>query len=244
MKSNGIMDMNSEKELCVEIAGGKPGVSGAFLDAVYDAEEKKYFAPVNQDLGVEKLHSVGFTGEGISIAILDSGLLTHHPSFSKRIVESVDFTDTGQEDQNGHGTVVALLAMTTAPGASLYNVKVLNNEGYGSKKALIKGIQWAASRKVNIINISAGIYPKKWGFLDCEGTCNVCRAAEVAAEQGVQVIAAAGNTPGITMCPGTSPFVIAVEAYDMETLIRVPSSGNGIISAPVGKYLMREVESE
>ena len=123
--------------------------------------------------------------------------------FYKTLVESVDFTGTDLEDHNGHGTQVALLLLGAAPGTHLYSAKVLDNTGNGTPKALIEGIRWATSKKVTIINISAGIYGKKWGLLDCQGDCDVCQAAEEAGKAGIYVACAAGNIPNMTCCPAT-----------------------------------------
>lgn len=237
-------------EKIVEIAGGKPGLSGAYLRNVYDVDAGIYYALVPSNHAfqedVEGIHLRGFTGSGQSIAILDTGLLTHHPDLSKRLVESIDFTNTDTEDRNGHGTIVALLATWTSPDASLYNVKVLDDSGLGTKEALIEGIQWAISRKPTVINISAGICVKKWLFWDCKGDCDVCQAANEAVEKGIVVVAAAGNQPNTTYCPGTSGVkggaVMAVEAFDMETLSHASYSGVGNIGAPAGGYFLRKVE--
>jgi subtilisin family serine protease len=234
----------------VEIVGGDAGTSAAYLSKVYDSELNKYYFPVPSNADFQEqlnsIHDKGFTGSGKSIAILDTGLLSHHPSLSNRIIESVDFTDSDYEDQNGHGTLVALLSVWASPNVSLYNVKVLDNEGYGTENALLKGIQWAMSKRPTIINISAGINSKKWWFWECKGTCKVCQAANEAVVQGIVVVVAAGNDPGITLCPATAGVkgessVIAIEAFNMDLLSRAPYSGTGNVGAPSGEYILHEV---
>lgn len=236
----------------VEILGGIPGKKGAYLNWLHDPTTGKYFAPTLPEHpsfeGVRKMHESGHTGSGVKVAVIDTGLMLDHPWIKRSIENSKDFTGEGIEDLNGHGTMVALILLATSPDASLFNVKVMDSEGRGSEENLIKGIQWAVKEGAKIINLSGGVYWKKWGIWDCKGDCKICRAAEDAAKAGVLVVAAAGNEPGKTYCPAKVGLlkkdvgVMGVAAYDFETGIIAPYSGVGNIAAPVGGYRLVPVE--
>lgn len=98
-------------------------------------------------------------GEGIKIAILDTGIDPDHPSLKSNIKASRDFTGgDSTKDENGHGTMVSGIiaasdstgAMTgVAPGSQLYIGKVLKNLTGGNKDHLIDGIKWAMGKQVD-----------------------------------------------------------------------------------------------
>jgi subtilisin family serine protease len=147
----------------------------------------------------------GFTGKGIKIAVLDTGIDSNHEMLQGKIVLEEDFSGTGNpSDVFGHGTHVAgIIAGTTsnggtyngiAPDALLLNGKVLNDFGVGSSSTVIAGINWAVNPDGNlltddgadIINLSLGA-----NFSDVNSPINL--AIRDAVEQGVVVVAAAGN---------------------------------------------------
>jgi len=239
-------------EKIVEILNGIPGKKGAYLNQVYDPKIHKYFVPIFPDdpffENIRKIHRNGYNGSNIKVAVVDTGLMLDHPWINRSIEKSIDFTGEGVEDLNGHGTMVALILLATAPGVKIFNVKVMDSEGRGTEKDLIKGIEWAVQEGAQIINLSVGVYRKKWGIWDCKGDCKICRVAEKAARSGVLVVAAAGNEPGKTYCPAKVGIikrdigVISVAAYDFENKMIAPYSGVGNITAPVGKYSLVPVE--
>ena len=102
--------------------------------------------------GAEPLLTKGFTGKGITAAILDSGIYPH-PDLKERIIDFRDFLNgqTGCYDDYGHGTHVAgILAGNgklsrgryrgIAPDCRLLPVKVLNRRGNGSRQDILRGI--------------------------------------------------------------------------------------------------------
>jgi len=115
--------------------------------------------------------SAGFTGRGVSIAIVDTGIDPGHPAFAGRISAMQDFTGEGTRDNHGHGTHVAGIAAGedskyrgVAPGASLYVAKVLHGDGSGYMSEVIGGLEWAVQQRVRVINLSLG------GMGPCDGT--------------------------------------------------------------------------
>jgi subtilisin family serine protease len=107
-----------------------------------------------------------FTGSGITVAVLDTGVDSSHEAFQGVNVTRRDFTGEGDEDEHGHGTHcawtiagrdIAGFRFGVATGITeLLAGKVLGNEG-GSTDALVNGIHWAVDNRANVISMSLGI---------------------------------------------------------------------------------------
>lgn len=138
-------------------------------------------------------------GEGITIAILDTGCDTDHPDLQGRIQGGRNFTgdDEGNpdiyEDYNGHGTHVAGTiagiandsgVVGVAPEANLLILKVLDRQGSGQYEWIINGIHYAVEQKVDIISMSLG---------GPEDVPAMHEAIQAAVAQNILVICAAGN---------------------------------------------------
>ncbi len=141
-------------------------------------------------------------GEGIGVAVLDTGIDTKHEDL--RVVGGRRFyvqgislkQDDRYTDGNGHGTHVAGTigaldngwgVVGVAPDVDLYAVKVLNDNGSGSVSAIVAGIEWTVNHPsgISIINMSLGSSSYSKTF---EDACNAAYAA------GILVISSAGNS--------------------------------------------------
>ena len=173
--------------------------------------------------------NTGNTGEGVSIAILDTGIDASHPAFEDRVVVEANFTDDPTpDDEHGHGTHCAGIAAGSAagsqyqgvaPGAHLWNVKVLNHEGWGYQSWIIDGIDLASlgpdgrprtGDEADVISMSLGGGPT-------DGTDPLSQAVNLAVERGVVVVVAAGNSgpsPLSIGTPGPAQKAITVGATD------------------------------
>ncbi|WP_037291030.1 S8 family serine peptidase [Saccharibacillus sacchari] len=139
----------------------------------------------------------GFTGQGVKVAVIDSGI-SPHPELTiaggvSTIGDSPNFS-ADFSDGNGHGTHVAgIIAANsgngmvsgTAPGASLYAVKALGADGKGTLQDVLEGIDWAIGQKVDIINMSLGSSQDSQALHDM---------VDKAYNNGIVVVASAGNS--------------------------------------------------
>lgn len=214
--------------------GGRAGKAGRYLSLVYDSDAGKYLAPdithFDWDGDVDRSSL-----PRDATAILDTGMMLHHPLIKRSLVHSVDFTDEGIGDLNGHGTAVALLFTLSAPWADMVNVKVLSAEGIGQEDKLIRGIEWCVENKdrhnIHSINLSAGIYDAA-----CRANCKLCRAAHRAIFEELIIVAAAGNAgPTKVPCPqkiglAIGPPFFVVEVADLESGVVAQYSGKGNVS--------------
>ncbi|MCH7535853.1 MAG: S8 family serine peptidase, partial [Bacteroidetes bacterium] len=130
-------------------------------------------------------------GEGVRVAILDTGIDIDHPDLKDAIVETSDFTGDGIEDESGHGTHCAGIIgarlnsvgfVGVAPSCELLIGKVLNNNGEGALEWVAAGIDWATEKGANIISMSLGgnsssnkLYESVHSSL-ASGTCIICAA--------------------------------------------------------------------
>jgi serine protease AprX len=176
---------------------------------------------------------LGLTGQGVGVAIVDSGVYPH-PDLAGRIVASIDFTTasptvstTSTGDPGGHGTHVAGLvagdgtlsggAYTgVAPRANIVNVRVIDANGASNVSTILRGLQWVLANRttynIKVVNLSLGA--KSMGSYKSD---LMATAAEVLNFAGVTVVVSAGNTgplAGTVTTPATDPYVITVGALD------------------------------
>ena len=181
-----------------------------------------------QDTGADRLAAAGDTGQGATIAVLDTGIDGALPDFAGRLVGGVDLTGGNSPftDQYGHGTFVAgLIAgngassggqyVGEAPGANLVSIKVTGATGQTSMSTVIQGILWAVANRqrygINVLNLSLGVVPT-----GPTGTEPLDQAVELAWRAGITVVSSAGNggpASGTVLSPGDDPLAITVGAY-------------------------------
>jgi thermitase len=156
------------------------------------------------------------TGDGIKVAVLDTGVATDNEDIAANVVLHANFSTAATgEDNYGHGThvagIIAAIKDTegvsgVCPDCSILDGKVLNDDGSGSTSAIANGINWAVANGAKVINMSLGQRVSS-------------RALEAAVNnawnKGVVIVAAAGNAgTQAPIYPGAYPNVIAVAATD------------------------------
>jgi subtilisin family serine protease len=177
-------------------------------------------------------------GDGVRVALLDSGIDESHPDLAAAIDEARDFTQSrrGPADRNGHGTHVAGIVAArqnnrgvigVAPQSRLLIAKVLGDDGIGNSAAVAAGVDWACDHGASIISMSLG---------SPQPDVQLRQAIERAAAKGVFVIAAAGNAgrPNSVNYPARWRETVAVAAVDRNgQLSRFSSRGPQVdIAAP------------
>jgi serine protease AprX len=180
----------------------------------------------NAAIGAQTAFSYGWTGTGVGVAIIDSGILTENDLLNQgggtRIVYRQSFVPkvSSTIDQYGHGTHVAGIvsgngAASTgvpysktfrgvAPTANLINLRVLDGNGAGTDSAVIAAINAAIQLKskynIRVINLSLGRPVYESYSLD-----PLCQAVEKAWNAGIVVVVAAGNE-GRNQTQGTDGY--------------------------------------
>jgi serine protease len=179
-------------------------------------------------------------GEGVTVAVVDTGV-TRVPDLAQtEFVKGYDFVDDDEDptDLNGHGTHVAgTLAQSTnnalgvagvAFKAKIMPVRVLDANGFGSLSDVVEGIRYAVDHGATVINLSLGSRASARLMEE---------AVAYAHSKGVTVVAAAGNENSSQVSyPARYPHVIAVSATGPDGT-KAPYSNYGVgvdIAAPGG----------
>jgi serine protease AprX len=180
---------------------------------------------------------LGYDGDGVGIAVIDSGVAPSHDDLGstsgQRVDQFVDFVNsqTTAYDDYGHGSHVAGIVAGNgydsggartgiAPAARLIVLKVLDDEGRGRISDVIAALDYAVSHKtslnIRIVNLSVAT-----GVYESYNSDPLTLAAKSAVSAGIVVVAAAGNNgrsssgstqyAGVT-APGNAPWVLTVGA--------------------------------
>jgi subtilisin family serine protease len=210
--------------------GSKPKKSTTPQPAAAPYQPPKGAAPDpyrSRQYGLDEIHLPQAwkksAGQGVVIAIVDSGVDLQHPDLKSRLVPGHDFVTSGgnAEDKNGHGTHVAGIAAAAtengvgisggAPDAKIMPVRVLDQNGQGSTSNINAGIEWAADHGAKVINLSLGESGLA-GRLLRGGSLNSAIAHAV--RKGAVVVAAAGNDGGANKPYRATTPVLIVGAVD------------------------------
>ncbi|MFI9041078.1 S8 family serine peptidase [Streptomyces sp. NPDC053726] len=204
-------------------AGSAPAVlAGGIAKVWLDGKVKATLSDTTAQIGAPEVWAGGDTGQGVDVAVLDTGIDAAHPDFAGRIVATESFVP-GQDvtDRQGHGTHVASTVAGTgaasggkekgvAPGAGLHIGKVLDNDGSGQDSWILAGMEWAArDQHAKVVSMSLGGGPT-------DGTDPLSQAVNrLSEETGTLFVIAAGNSgpgPYSVGAPGAADAALTVGA--------------------------------
>lgn len=254
--NNLIFDMSGEVRSSLPLIGGiacKLSTESIYrlaedIDIDYISFDSKVFALLDiasASVEANLPHRRGYTGEGVTVAIIDTGTSPHSDLLvpNERIVGFKDFVNNRSSpyDDNGHGTHIAGIIAGSgyssngkytgiAPKANILPIKALDENGSGNTSDIIKAISWAIETKnqynTKIINLSLGS--------PVNNPCSkdpLCKATKEATDNGLVVVVAAGNSgpsKKSILSPGISPNVITVGAVDDK---RTPNTSDDTIAS-------------
>jgi subtilisin family serine protease len=194
------------------------GIEKIWLDGRVEAALDKSVPQI----GAPTLWESGYTGKGVKVAVLDSGIDKSHPDLTSQIDEAVSFVPGETvDDKHGHGTHVASTVLGTgaasegknkgvAPEARLLVGKVLNDAGSGLDSWIIDGMEWA-SDNAKIVSMSLGSSEPS------DGTDPMAQAVNrLSEEKGALFVIAAGNAgyEGAIGSPGAADAALTIGAVD------------------------------
>jgi len=199
------------------------------------------------------------TGANVTVAIIDTGVDTSHELLAGHLVEGYDFVDNdsrpdeerdgldydgdGLVDEGyGHGTHVAGIVRTLAPGASIMPIRTIDSDGGADLFHIVEGVRYAMENGADIINLSMSV-PEPSTLLE--------RTLDDARRAGIVVITSAGNANTHRLeFPATEGHVLTVTSIGPDLIksvyanyggrIDVSSPGEDITSAHPGNlYVSR-----
>jgi subtilisin len=213
------------------------------MSAYPKGKGKKPSEPPSQQTpwGVNRIDApkvwVSSTGEGVKVAILDTGIDLDHPDLTNNLKGGYNCINSAKtaDDDNGHGTHVAgtvaalnnnIGVVGAAHSTHLFAVKALDRRGKGYLSDVIEGIQWCIENGIKVINMSLGTPMDSPSLHD---------AIASAHNSNIVVICAAGNdgTSGANY-PARYSESIGVSAIDNgDNFYHYSNYGDGVdICAP------------
>nr|AAP48601.1 probable secreted peptidase [Streptomyces niveus] len=235
-----------------QLAPAGPSINSAALDAVpkvwLDGRVSASLDRSTAQIGAPDVWKSGLRGERVKVAVLDTGADQTHPDLAGRIAAAEDFSgSSGTADGFGHGTHVASIVggsgkasggtrQGVAPAAELMIGKVLGDDGFGSESQVIAGMEWAAAKGAEVVNMSLG------SDAPSDGTDPMSLAVnELSESSGALFVVAAGNSgpgSGTIGSPGAADAALTVGAVDRDDSLaefssRGPRSGDEAVKPDV-----------
>ena len=195
-----------------------------------DRDRSAVAAPANvypQEIGADHLWNDGDQGQGLAVAVVDTGIVNSRDFGDRRIVATIS-KDRSPGDGYGHGSHVAGLIggdgtrsdgryEGVAPQTNLVNVKVGDNTGAATVSDVINGLEFVLENQhrynIRVVNLSL-----RTDIAQSYTTDPLDAAVELLTFRGILVVVAAGNTgtvsDAVSYAPANDPFVLTVGAVD------------------------------
>jgi subtilisin family serine protease len=196
------------------------------------------------DVELQRAHALT-RGGSVTVAVLDTGVQLDHPELAGNLTSGWDFVDGDDtpydvrdsldndndglvDEVFGHGTHVAGIIRLIAPDARIMPIRVLDADGGGRVMDVADAIAYALNNGAKVINLSLGIDEPSLVLRDM---------LQIAASQGVVVVASAGNlNSSRPQFPGAEPCAIGVSALSQfETRAEFSNHGSWVDFAAPGE---------
>jgi subtilisin family serine protease len=189
-----------------------------------------------------------FDGDGITVAVLDTGIDPGHPAFQGVTIVQKNFTSAGANDDHGHGTHCAGTIfgrevngqrIGIAPGVRRALIGKVLGQGGGSSATLANAIQWAVSEGAQVISMSLGIdFPGFVDFLVNQQGMNINPATSIALEQyraNVNLFNALAASVEAQGAFGQGAVIVAASGNEsnrpsFEIAVAPPAAGTGVLA--------------
>lgn len=227
-----VLEVDKDK---LDLIKGLDGMIDIEMDAHITAQMNR----VNDIIECRWAHANGYYGEGVGVAIVDTGICLHKDftEGGNRVIAFKDFVGGRKEpyDDNGHGTHVAGIIggngysskgkyMGVAPACNFIVIKVLDSKGDGNISDVLAGLQWIIDNRkkynIRVLNISVGTSAKD----SMDENSLLVQGVNAVWDSGVIVVVAAGNngpSPMSISTPGISRKVITVGSSDDNVSVEV-----------------------
>lgn len=207
-------------------------------------------APTGNSWGREAVlaHTSPYTGAGINVAVLDTGIDPAHPAFAGTNIIQKNFTTESDNDLHGHGTHCAgtifgkptgSLNFGIAPNINKAIIGKVLGQGGGSSESIAKAIQWALNEGAHVISMSLGIdFP---GFVETlvnNRGYEIEPATSIALEgyrQNINLFSAISRAVDAQSAMGEGTIIVAAAGNESnrpyyEIAVAPPAAGTGILA--------------
>ncbi len=216
-----------------------PGVAKVWLDGVRTPSLDRSTAQI----GAPSAWAAGYTGAGVTVAVVDTGVDGDHPDLAGREIAERNFTaDPDATDLVGHGTHVGAIIASrgttyrgVAPDVRLLDAKVCGDSDGCRESSILEGLRWSAEQGADVVNVSLGGSDTEQVDL-LEEAINT-----LSARHGTLFVVAAGNSgPGAETVgsPASADAALAVGAVERNDDIaffssRGPRVGDGAVKPEI-----------
>lgn len=215
----GVVSLKSDRAVSVARIEAMTGLKAVFEEEYFERHTASELAFISHDVAVQR----GDLGQGIGVAVLDTGLDWTHTDFGAcsapgvsgcRVVHAQDFApEDGERDAHGHGSNVAAIVAAVAPGADIIGLDVFD-EDISSSTDILSALNWVLQNKttynIKVVNLSLG-----GGQFSGACQSTVFRSAMQSLKlQGIIAVASSGNDGyvGSMGAPACDPSVVSVGA--------------------------------